>query len=96
MSLVIYLDRVINLPGRGDRIAKITFRGLSQFTKVIDVYDSTIINFDEKLEWPVASNIENSEVLDVQLFNVSKLFSNKLIGTFRMVLQQVVQDGRIV
>ena len=97
MSLVVYLDRVLNLPGRGDRTGKITFRGLSQFTKVIDQYDpnSVQINFNERLEWPVASNIDNSEVLDIQLFNVSKLFSNKLIGSFRMVLQQVVQDGQV-
>ena len=96
MSLVVFLDRVINLTGRGDRLAKITFRGLAQFTKVTEIYDqSGTINFNERLEWPVASNIQNSEVLDIQIFGVSKLFANKLVGSFRMVLQQVVQDGRI-
>ena len=97
MALNVYLDRVENVIGRSDRVAKVSFRGLSQWTRIVQAHEirAMCIEFYEKLEWPVASNIEHSEVLDVQIFNVSKLSKNKLLGSFRMVLQQVVQDGQI-
>lgn len=97
MALNVYLDRVENVTGRSDRVAKVSFRGLAQWTRIVQAHEirALCIEFYEKLEWPVASNIEHSEVLDVQIFNVNKLTKNKLLGSFRMVLQQVVTDGQI-
>ncbi|XP_071457520.1 otoferlin isoform X1 [Marmota flaviventris] len=34
-------------------------------------------------------------MLEIQIFNYSKVFSNKLIGTFRMVLQKVVEENHV-
>ncbi|PKK17997.1 otoferlin, partial [Columba livia] len=45
--------------------------------------------------WPVASNIDGNEILEIQVFNYSKVFTNRLIGTFRMVLQKVVEEGQV-
>uniref|UniRef100_A0A8B9ZT65 Otoferlin n=1 Tax=Anas zonorhyncha TaxID=75864 RepID=A0A8B9ZT65_9AVES len=33
--------------------------------------------------------------MEVQVFNYSKVFTNRLIGTFRMVLQKVVEEGHV-
>ena len=97
MALNVYLDRVENVIGRSDRVAKVSFRGLSQWTRIVQAHEirGMCIEFYEKLEWPVASNIEHSEVLDIQFYNVNKLSKNKLLGSFRMVLQQVVKDGQM-
>uniref|UniRef100_A0A674HJC4 Otoferlin n=1 Tax=Taeniopygia guttata TaxID=59729 RepID=A0A674HJC4_TAEGU len=45
--------------------------------------------------WPVTTNIDGNEILEIQVFNYSKVFTNRLIGTFRMVLQKVVAEGQL-
>uniref|UniRef100_A0A8B9DFQ3 Otoferlin n=1 Tax=Anser cygnoides TaxID=8845 RepID=A0A8B9DFQ3_ANSCY len=45
--------------------------------------------------WPVASNVDGNEILEIQVFNYSKVFTNRLVGTFRMVLQKVVEEGHV-
>uniref|UniRef100_A0A7M4E4R5 Otoferlin n=1 Tax=Crocodylus porosus TaxID=8502 RepID=A0A7M4E4R5_CROPO len=50
---------------------------------------------DRTFRWPIASNIDGNEMLEIQVFNYSKVFSNRLIGTFRMVLQKVVEEGQL-
>uniref|UniRef100_A0A663E989 Otoferlin n=1 Tax=Aquila chrysaetos chrysaetos TaxID=223781 RepID=A0A663E989_AQUCH len=51
--------------------------------------------FSLTFRWPVASNIDGNEILEIQVFNYSKVFTNRLIGTFRMVLQKVVEEGQV-
>ncbi|XP_008592273.1 PREDICTED: otoferlin-like, partial [Galeopterus variegatus] len=51
--------------------------------------------FLQMFRWPVASGIDRNEMLEIQIFNYSKVFSNKLIGTFRMVLQKVAEDNHV-
>uniref|UniRef100_A0A8B9DDS2 Otoferlin n=1 Tax=Anser cygnoides TaxID=8845 RepID=A0A8B9DDS2_ANSCY len=33
--------------------------------------------------------------MEIQVFNYSKVFTNRLVGTFRMVLQKVVEEGHV-
>jgi hypothetical protein len=51
--------------------------------------------FDEKFEWPVASDVQDGDTIEVCLYNSVYLFPNKLVGRFVMVLQQVVKDGQL-
>ncbi|XP_058143724.1 otoferlin [Dasypus novemcinctus] len=94
MALLVHLKTVTELRGRGDRIAKVTFRGQSFYSRVLENC-AEVADFDETFRWPVASSVDSSEVLEIQIFNYSKVFSNKLIGTFRMVLQKVVEESRV-
>ncbi|XP_048209571.1 otoferlin isoform X5 [Perognathus longimembris pacificus] len=94
MALLVHLKTVSELRGRGDRIAKVTFRGQSFYSRVLENCED-VADFDETFRWPVASNIDKNEMLEIQIFNYSKVFSNKLIGTFRMVLQKVVEDNHV-
>ncbi|XP_058538762.1 otoferlin isoform X5 [Neofelis nebulosa] len=94
MALFVHLKTVLELRGRGDRIAKVTFRGQSFYSRVLENRED-VADFDETFRWPVASNIDSNEILEIQIFNYSKVFSNKLIGTFRMVLQKVVEEKRV-
>ncbi|XP_075705071.1 otoferlin-like, partial [Rhinoderma darwinii] len=50
---------------------------------------------DRTFRWPIASNIDGNEMLEIQVFNYSKVFTNRLIGTFRMVLQKVVEEAQL-
>ncbi|XP_066468089.1 otoferlin isoform X3 [Tiliqua scincoides] len=91
MALIVHLKTVTDLRGRGDRIAKVAFRGLSFYTRVLENCEDEAL-FDETFRWPIASSIEVNEMLEIQVFNYSKVFSNRLIGTFQMVLQKVVEE----
>ncbi|XP_027706271.1 otoferlin isoform X1 [Vombatus ursinus] len=92
MALIVHLKTITELKGKGDRIAKVTFRGHSFYSRVLENCEDEA-EFDETFRWPVGSNIDSNEMLEIQVFNYSKVFSNKIIGTFRMVLQQVVEEG---
>eukprot|EP00075_Anas_platyrhynchos_P022024 XP_027311277.1 otoferlin isoform X6 [Anas platyrhynchos] len=94
MALQLQLRTVSGLRGRADRIAKAAFRGLSFYTRVLESCEDEA-RFEETFRWPVASNIDGNEILEVQVFNYSKVFTNRLIGTFRMVLQKVVEEGYV-
>ncbi|XP_021552984.1 otoferlin isoform X2 [Neomonachus schauinslandi] len=94
MALLVHLKTVSELRGRGDRIAKVTFRGQAFYSRVLENCED-VADFDETFRWPVASSIDSNEILEIQIFNYSKVFSNKLIGTFCMVLQKVVEENHV-
>ncbi|XP_023662401.2 otoferlin isoform X2 [Paramormyrops kingsleyae] len=94
MALVVHLKTVTDLRGKADRIAKVSFRGLSFYTRVLENCEEEA-RFDETFRWPVASKIDENEMLEIQVFNFSKVFSNRLIGTFRMVLQKVAEEAQL-
>ncbi|XP_063087266.1 otoferlin isoform X4 [Cavia porcellus] len=94
MALLVHLKTVSELRSRGDRIAKVTFRGQSFYSRVLENCED-VADFDETFRWPVASTIDRNEMLEIQIFNYSKVFSNKLIGSFRMVLQKVVEENHV-
>ncbi|XP_067338562.1 otoferlin isoform X13 [Channa argus] len=45
--------------------------------------------------WPIASRLDGNEMLEIQVYNYSKVFSNRLVGTFCMVLQKVAEEGHL-
>ncbi|XP_035946138.1 otoferlin isoform X4 [Halichoerus grypus] len=94
MALLVHLKTVSELRGRGDRIAKVTFRGQAFYSQVLENCED-VADFNETFRWPVASSIDSNEILEIQIFNYSKVFSNKLIGTFCMVLQKVVEENHV-
>ncbi|XP_033874306.1 otoferlin isoform X1 [Acipenser ruthenus] len=94
MALIVQLKSVTDLRAKGDKIAKVAFRGLSFYTRVLENCEDEA-RFDETFRWPVASNIDGNEMLEIQVFNYSKVFTNRLIGTFRMVLQKVVEEAQL-
>ncbi|XP_059897346.1 otoferlin isoform X3 [Gadus macrocephalus] len=94
MALLVHLKKVSFLRGKGDRIAKVTFRGLSFYSRVVDNCDEEA-HFNETFRWPTGSKLDGNEILEVQVLNYSKVFTNRLVGTFQMVLQKVAQDGHL-
>ncbi|XP_029903214.1 otoferlin [Myripristis murdjan] len=94
MALVVHLKTVAYLRGKGDRIAKVTFRGLSFYSRIAENCEE-VANFNETFRWPIASKLDGNEMLEIQVYNYSKVFSNRLVGTFRMVLQKVAEEGNL-
>ncbi|CAM9619621.1 unnamed protein product [Lampetra fluviatilis] len=94
MALVVHLKRVEKLRGKADRIARVTFRDSPYDTKVFENCEDEA-RFDATFRWPLASAINGSETLEVRVYNYSKLLSKRLVGTFRMVLQLLVERGQL-
>ncbi|XP_064604471.1 otoferlin-like [Liolophura sinensis] len=94
MALTLHLKYAENIRGKADRLAKVTFRGVSHYSKVVENAEETVW-FDEIFEWPVARPIESEEMIDIQVFNYNKYLSNRLTGTFRMILQELVEVGNV-
>ncbi|KAK3770319.1 hypothetical protein RRG08_029972 [Elysia crispata] len=68
--------------------------GLSHYTKTVENLEDSVV-FDEMFEWPVARPIEAEEMIDIQIFNFNKYLSNRLVGTFRMILQELIEVGNV-
>ncbi|XP_031731299.1 otoferlin isoform X3 [Anarrhichthys ocellatus] len=94
MALMVHLKTAAHLRGKGDRIAKVTFRGLFFYSRVAENCDE-VAHFDEIFRWPIASRLDGNEMLEIQVYNYSKVFSNRLVGTFCMVLQKVAEEGHV-
>lgn len=107
MSLTLTLHSISGLKGHGDRVAKITFRGtleslyfstffllkeLSHSTRLLQNCGAEAL-FGEKFEWPVASDVQDGDVIEVCLYNSLVFGRNKVVGRFVMVLQEVVKVG---
>nr|XP_046229595.1 otoferlin isoform X1 [Scatophagus argus] len=94
MAFMVHLKTVAHLRGKGDRIAKVTFRGLSFYSRVAENCEE-VAHFNETFRWPIASRLDGNEMLEIQVYNYSKVFSNRLVGTFCMVLQKVAEEGHL-
>ncbi|XP_029705528.1 otoferlin isoform X1 [Takifugu rubripes] len=95
MAFMVHLKTVSHLRGRCDRIAKVTFRGLPFYSRVAENCEE-VAHFNEVFRWPIASRLDENEILEIQVYNYSKVFSNRLVGTFCMVLQKVAEEGHVL
>ncbi|XP_050298666.1 otoferlin-like [Anthonomus grandis grandis] len=80
---------------KGEKIAKIEFRGVSHLTKNLEDNGTELIAVDQDFEWPIARPAEEDEIIIIELYSRNRLFADKLLGTYRMMLQKVVQEGKL-
>ncbi|XP_013931127.1 PREDICTED: fer-1-like protein 4 [Thamnophis sirtalis] len=93
MALSVSIKRVSQLPGTGERQVHISFRGFTQKTKKIRCGQEAI--FGELFRWPHYGKFIMEEMLIIKVYNCSKVFSNRLLGTLVISLQQLVMSGRL-
>ncbi|CAB4027271.1 otoferlin-like, partial [Paramuricea clavata] len=93
MSLTVVLRSCVNLRGKCDRLARITFRGVTYQSSIYE--NCSEAEWDEEYEWPLVSPLDPSEFIEVEVVNFNKIFNNRLVGVFRMVLQKLIQDGSL-
>ncbi|XP_056017603.1 otoferlin-like isoform X2 [Ostrea edulis] len=94
MALILHLKYAESLKGKSDRLAKVSFRGVFHYTEVVEDAEGSAF-FDQTFQWPVARPIEKDEVIEIQLFNYNRYLSNRLVGIFRMFLQELVEVGNV-
>ncbi|XP_072371523.1 fer-1-like protein 4 [Scyliorhinus torazame] len=94
MSLVLHLKKISNLSGKYDRQIRITFRGYTHVTKKVKCELEAV--FNEEFRWPHYGKDIIEEMLEIRVYNHSKLFSNRLLGQLHISLQQVAKTGRLV
>uniref|UniRef100_A0A3Q3G9J7 Otoferlin n=1 Tax=Kryptolebias marmoratus TaxID=37003 RepID=A0A3Q3G9J7_KRYMA len=96
MALVVHLKTVAHLRGKGDRIAKVAFRGLPFLSHVAENCEE-VAHFNEVSIF--VSSLDQRKKIHVRIFvYISWLFlvfSCRLIGTFCMVLQKVAEEGHL-
>ncbi|RMB94681.1 hypothetical protein DUI87_28916 [Hirundo rustica rustica] len=71
MALELRLRSVSGLRGKGERIAKAAFRGLSFYTRVLENCEDEA-RFEETFRWPVATEIDGNEILEIQVFQLQQ------------------------
>ncbi|KYO40974.1 otoferlin isoform A [Alligator mississippiensis] len=96
MVLSVSVKRVSHLPGSGDRQVQLSFRGSTQKTKKVRCTQGQDAVFGELFRWPHYGKLIMEEMLIVKVYNCSKVFSNRLLGTLIISLQHLVTSGRLI
>ncbi|XP_069993132.1 otoferlin-like [Penaeus vannamei] len=95
MALRFHVRHFSRVQQRGEKVAKVTFRGVPQYTRIVEESGEDVI-FDEVLEWPVGRCVEPGEEVQVQLQAYNKYFSNRSLANYGFVLQRLVGEGAVV
>ncbi|KAG8190919.1 hypothetical protein JTE90_014400 [Oedothorax gibbosus] len=67
---------------------------VSRVTQAVENTNGDVI-FNEDMEWPVGSPVQSHEVLEILLLNYNRYFSNKIVGSYGLVLQKLIEDGQL-
>ncbi|KAI6073933.1 Fer-1-like protein 4 [Aix galericulata] len=94
MALSVCVQRLSHLPGRGERQVQLSFRGFTQKTRKIRCSSEAV--FGELFRWPHYGKLIMGEVLSIKVYNCSKVFSNRLLGTLVLSLQHLMTSGRLI
>ncbi|XP_032930543.1 fer-1-like protein 4 [Catharus ustulatus] len=94
MALSVAVRRLSQLPGHGERQVQLTFRGFTQKTRKVCCGPEAA--FKELFRWPHYGNLVMGEMLSVKVYNCSKVFSNRLLGTLVLSLQHLMTSGRLI
>ncbi|XP_074776128.1 fer-1-like protein 4 [Athene noctua] len=94
MALSVGVRRLCRLPGRGERQVQLSFRGFTQKTRKIRCGPEAV--FGELFHWPHYGKLVVGEVLSIKVYNCSKVFSNRLLGTLVLSLQHLRMSGRLI
>uniref|UniRef100_A0A8B9DCQ9 C2 domain-containing protein n=1 Tax=Anser cygnoides TaxID=8845 RepID=A0A8B9DCQ9_ANSCY len=94
MALSVGVRRLSHLPGHGERQVQLSFRGFTQKTRKIRCGAEAV--FGELFRWPHYGKLIVGEVLSIKVYNCSKVFSNRLLGTLVLSLQHLMTSGRLI
>ncbi|XP_052647718.1 fer-1-like protein 4 isoform X5 [Harpia harpyja] len=94
MALSVGVRRLSCLPGHGERQVQLSFRGFTQKTRMIRCGPEAV--FGELFRWPHYGKLVMGEMLSIKVYNCSKVFSNRLLGTLVLSLQHLMTSGRLI
>uniref|UniRef100_A0A8C5IR11 C2 domain-containing protein n=1 Tax=Junco hyemalis TaxID=40217 RepID=A0A8C5IR11_JUNHY len=94
MALSVGVRRLSQLPGHGERQVHLSFRGFTQKTRKVCCGPEAV--FKELFRWPHYGKLAMGEMLSIKVYNCSKVFSNRLLGTLVLSLQRLMTSGRLI
>ncbi|XP_063028096.1 fer-1-like protein 4 isoform X4 [Melospiza melodia melodia] len=94
MALSVGVRRLSQLPGHGERQVHLSFRGFTQKTRKVCCGPEAV--FKELFRWPHYGKLVMGEMLSIKVYNCSKVFSNRLLGTLVLSLQHLMTSGRLI
>ncbi|XP_045464673.1 otoferlin-like isoform X3 [Harmonia axyridis] len=94
MSLSVKIKQFQIPKCKGEKLARIEFRGVSHIIRLEDT-GSELYIVDQTYDWPVCRPVEESETLQIDLFSRNRVFSDKHIGSYALFLQGAIKDGRL-
>ncbi|XP_068768831.1 fer-1-like protein 4 isoform X3 [Struthio camelus] len=94
MALSVGVRRLSRLPGRGERQVQLSFRGFTQKTRKVRCGAEAV--YGELFRWPHYGKLIMGEMLSIKVYNCSKVFSNRLLGTLVLSLQHLMTSGRLI
>ncbi|XP_041877663.1 fer-1-like protein 4 isoform X1 [Corvus kubaryi] len=94
MALSVGVRRLSQLPGHGERQVHLSFRGFTQKTRKVCCGPEAV--FKELFRWPHYGKLIMGETLSIKVYNCSKVFSNRLLGTLVLSLQHLMTSGRLI
>ncbi|XP_017891089.1 otoferlin-like isoform X4 [Ceratina calcarata] len=95
MALVVIVKNFQGLKHRGDKVIKVEFRGVSHYSKCFEE-TADHITIDESFTWNLGRPVDVAEVLQLSVVSRGVLRNEKVLAKYGLVLQTVVQEGRIV
>ncbi|XP_076663862.1 otoferlin isoform X3 [Andrena cerasifolii] len=95
MALVVIVKNFQGLKGKGEKVVKVDFRGVSHYSKCLGE-SGDHIPVDESFTWNLGRPVDEAEVLQLAVVSRGVLRSEKVIAKYGLVLQTVVREGRIV
>ncbi|XP_063260879.1 fer-1-like protein 4 isoform X2 [Prinia subflava] len=94
MALSVDVRRLSQLPGHGERQVHLSFRGFTQKTRKVSCGPEAV--FNQLFRWPHYGKLVMGEMLSIKVYNCSKVFSNRLLGTLVLSLQHLMTSGRLM
>ncbi|KAM6298716.1 fer-1-like protein 4 [Aegotheles albertisi] len=94
MALSVGVRRLSRLPGHGERQVQLSFRGFTQKTRKLRCGPEAV--FGELFRWPHYGKLAMGEMLSIRVYNCSKVFSNRLLGSLVLSLQHLMTSGRLI
>ncbi|XP_057656510.1 otoferlin-like isoform X1 [Diorhabda carinulata] len=95
MAVTVLVKKFQVPKSKSEKLVKVEFRGVSHLTKIVEEDGLETINVNKTFEWPVGRAVEEDELLIIELYTRNRLFSDKLIGLYKLVLQKLVIDRKI-
>ncbi|XP_046413657.1 otoferlin-like isoform X1 [Neodiprion fabricii] len=95
MSLVVSIKNVQALKFKGEKFVKIDFRGATHCSRSLDENGDLIV-VDQSFTWNLGRPVEESETLQLTVVSRGILRSEKTVAKYGLILQTVIQEGRIL
>ncbi|XP_063837961.1 uncharacterized protein LOC135087041 [Ostrinia nubilalis] len=94
MSLVVKLNRFKLLKCKGEKFARLEFRGDIKNSAVL-VDNDEIIHVNQRFQWHIIRPVNPGEVITLKLLTRGRWGAPRVYGVYRLGLQILVADGQL-